>query len=180
MPSFLFSPSPLPLSPHYHHLALPLLICCGVDHDDDEKEEEEEEGTLHFTPPPHPLDMCSQSHLWRKQKGKLEVWMTVGGEAAQPGLDWHHGAASAHSVGGNKAQCHGNHIKSTLKLIYLQKQWKLCWCLPFFGSRCCFVLFFFYSPISISVRSLLEEKKRKRKNNQDRSCYGLSITQSHI
>lgn len=34
-------------------------------------------------------------------------------------FDWQ--PVSSHSVGGNKAQCHGNHIKSTLKMILLRK-----------------------------------------------------------
>lgn len=64
--------------------------------------------------------------------------MTMGG-AAQQVFDWQPVAVSAHSVGGNKAQCHGNHIKSTLKLIDLQKRWKLCWYLPLFCPRCMFL-----------------------------------------
>lgn len=97
---------------------------------------------------------------WWDFRAQWKVWMTVGGEAAQPVLDWHPVAVSVHSVGGNKAQCHGNHIKSTLKLIYLQKQWKLCWYSPFFALGVCF-----YDPMSISVRILLG---KKQKNNQVR------------
>lgn len=96
---------------------------------------------------------------WWDFRAQWKVWMTVGGEVAQPVLDWHPVAVSAHSVGGNKAQCHGNHIKSTLKLIYLQKQWKLCWYSPFFALGVCF-----YNPMSISVRLLLWKKKQTKKN----------------
>lgn len=83
-----------------------------------------------------------------------------GEEAAQPVLDWHPVAVSENSVGGNKAQCHGNHIKSTLKLIYLQKQWKLCWYSPFFALGVCF-----YNPMSISVRILLWKKNNQVRMN---------------
>lgn len=69
--------------------------------------------------------------------------MTVGGEAAQPVYDWHPLAVSAHSVGGNKAQCHGNHIKSTLKLIYLKSNEYHVYIELF--------LCMFYDPMSIPV-----------------------------
>lgn len=59
-------------------------------------------------------------------------------------------------VGGNKAQCHGNHIKSTLKLIYLKS-----------NGNCVYIKLFlcmFYDPMSISVIIFLEKK-----NNQVRA-----------
>lgn len=84
---------------------------------------------------------------WWDFRAKWKVWMTMGGDAAQPVLDWHPVAISAHSVGGNKAQCHGNHIKSTLKLIYLQKQWNFCDIHVSFALCVCF-----YNPMSISLR----------------------------
>lgn len=91
--------------------------------------------TLHHT---HNENTMGDLKTWWDFRALRKVWMTVGGEAAQPVLDWHAVAVSGYSVGGNKEQRHGNHIKSTLKLIYLQKQWKLCWYSPF-CCRCMFL-----------------------------------------
>lgn len=101
----------------------------------------------------HDENRMDNFKTWWNFRAQWRVWMTVGGEAAQPLFDWHPVAVSAHSVGGNKAQCHGNHIKSTLKLIYLQKQ-----CVD---SHLCFAPgVCFYNPMTV----LFERKK----NNQVR------------
>lgn len=93
--------------------------------------------------------MKTQWITWRQWdfRAQRKVWMTVGGEAAQPILDWHPVAVSAHNMGGNKAQCHGNHIKSTLKLIYLQSNGFFVYINVFFPPGVCF-----YNSMSISVK----------------------------
>lgn len=106
-------------------------------------------------------------HLKTCFQSSAEILDDNGGGAAQQVFDWQPVAVSAHSVGGNKAQCHGNHIKSTLKLIYLQKQWKLCWYLPLCCPRCMFL----QSHVSL---------KGKKTIRWEFTCYGSFITKTSL
>lgn len=82
---------------------------------------------------------------WWDFRAPRKVWMTVGGEGCsastcQSSAGWAVPVAvSAHNMGGNKAQCHGNHIKSTLKLIYLQSNESFVDIHVPFSSRCMFL-----------------------------------------
>lgn len=70
------------------------------------------------------------------------------------GLDQHRSVTLAWEVE-NKAQYHGNSIKSTLKLIYLQKQWILCWLGHHLGAFIllflCFLCRFVFLTIPYSI-----------------------------
>lgn len=101
---------------------------------------------------PPPQHLHTQSHIWWKHNGYIEDLMGFqssekslddsGWGGCSASTDWHPTVDSAHNMGGNKAQCHGNHIKSTLKLIYLQSND------IFFPLGVCF-----YNFMSVSVTS---------------------------
>ena len=109
---------------------------------------EEEEGN-----PPH--NTCAHNHTnnantmdnlrtwWDSELCGKFGWQWVG-EAAQPVLDWHPFCSVCTQRGREqKHSAMATTLKSTLILIYLQKQWKLCWYSPLFFSfsfcsRCMF------------------------------------------